>query len=86
MFTLMMIEIVLVVVIGLLIGLLAFVEYQNRIERAKFINALLAKNAQEMQGMDLADKTEIKTEVPNKKEEFVPLEDLSDEEFKKAVL
>ena len=81
-----MIEIVLVVVIGLLIGLLAFVEYQNRIERAKFINALLAKNAQEMQGMDLADKTEIKTEVPNKKEEFVPLEDLSDEEFKKAVL
>ena len=81
-----MIEIVLVVVIGLLIGLLAFVEYQNRIERAKFINALLAKNAQEMQGMDLAYKTEIKTEVPNKKEEFVPLEDLSDEEFKKAVL
>ena len=76
--------IVLCVVIALLLGVLAFVEYQNRLERQKFINALISKNATEMANLDLADKTEIKAEVP-KQPELIPMDDLSDKEFDKAV-
>lgn len=76
--------VVLCLVIASLIGVLAFVEYQNRLERAKFINALIAKNAYEAANLDMADKTEIKVEKP-KEPDLIPVDDLSDEEFKRAV-
>ena len=78
-------EIVLIGVIIFLCGLLGWKERESRLERAKLVNALLAKNAQEMATMDLADKTKIKTET-SKKPDMIPLEDLSDDEFKKAIL
>ena len=80
----MITEIVLVIVILILCGYLGWKEREARIERAKFINALLAKNAQEMVNLELADKTQIKTEIP-KPSEFVPPENLSQEDWEKAI-
>ena len=80
-----MIEIVLLIIIALLLAFIGWEKRESRLEISKLINALLAKNATEMANLDLADKTQIKAEVP-KKDEFVPMEDLSDEEFKKAIL
>lgn len=80
-----MTEFVLIAVILILCGLLGWERRESRLERAKLINALLAKNAQEQVQLDLADKTQIKAEAP-KKTDLVPLDDLSDKEFKEAVL
>jgi len=74
-----MIELILLAVIVVLCILLAFMEYQNRKERAKFLNALIAKNAQEMQGLEHSDKID-----PNKKSplpDLIPSENLTDEEW-----
>ena len=79
-----MIEIALLAVIGLLSGLLIWEKYEGRKERNKLVNALIAKNAQDMVNLDLADKTEIKAQVPDKPE-FVPLDDLTNEEFGKLI-
>mgnify|MGYP001592667823 CR=1 FL=1 len=75
------------ILLGVIIALLAFIgwkEREGRLEKNKLINALLAKNATEMVNMDLADKTEIKTEKP-KTDDLVPPENLNDEEWKEAV-
>ena len=80
----MITEIVLSIVILILCGLLGWKEREARIERAKFINALLAKNAQDMVNLDLADKTQIKAEVP-KQSDFVSPDNLSQEDWEKAI-
>ena len=72
-------EIILFAVIVVLCILLAFMEYQNRKERAKFLNAIIAKNAQEMQGLENNDKIN-----PNKNAsmpDLMPTENLTEEEF-----
>ena len=79
-----MTEIVLLAIIVLLCGLLGWKEREAWIERAKFINALLAKNAQEMVNLELAGKTQIKTEIP-KPSEFVPPESLSQKDWEEAI-
>ena len=81
-----MIEIVLIGVILILCGLLGWNQRESRLERNKLVNAILAKNAQEMANLDLADKTEIKVKPNNQESSYVPMENLSDEDFKKAVL
>ena len=78
-------ELVLIGVILLLCGLIGWKEREARLERSKFINALLAKNATEMVNLDLADKTQIKTEVPLKEPDFIPPENLSQEDWEKVV-
>lgn len=78
-------ELILIGVILILAGLLGWKEREARLERAKLINALIAKTAGEAASLDLADKTEIKAEVP-KPPDLVPVEDLSEDEFKKIVL
>jgi uncharacterized membrane protein len=84
----MTIETILLGVILILSGLLGWEKRESRLERAKLINALMAKNAQEMANLDLADKTEIKAEVPTKakESEFVAPENLSQEDWEKAAL
>lgn len=77
-------EAILLGVIIVLAGLLGWEKRENRLERSKLTNALLAKNAQEMVNLDLADKTQIKTEVP-KQSDFVPQENLSQEDWEKAI-
>mgnify|MGYP001592765409 FL=1 len=78
-------ELVLIGVILLLCGLIGWKEREARLERSKLINALLAKNATEMVNLDLADKTQIKTEVPSKEPDFIPPENLSQEDWEKVV-
>ena len=76
------------ILLGVIIALLAFIgwkERETRLEKNKLINALLAKNATDMVSMDLADKTEVKTEA-TKEPDFLPPESLDDEEWKKTVL
>jgi uncharacterized membrane protein len=51
----MTIETILLGVILILSGLLGWEKRESRLERAKLINALMAKNAQEMANLDLAD-------------------------------
>ena len=72
-----MTELVIVIV---LCGLMGWIEYNNRKERGKYLNALMSRTNQEFVNAELADKT--KVEVKSKKEdELVPLADLDDEEF-----
>ena len=80
----MSVELILLGVIIILCGLLGWEKRENRLEHAKLINALLAKNAQEMVNLDLADKTQIKTQVPVK-EDLVPEADLDQEEWEKVI-
>lgn len=81
-------EIVLLGIILILCGLLGWKEREARLERSKLINALLAKNAQEMVNLDMADKTQIKVEIPEtlKEPDFTPPENLSQEDWEKAVI
>ena len=75
---------ILVVVILALIGLIGWQEYQNRKERAKMLNAIMGKNAQEIASLDLADKTDIKAKTQTKSD-IVPLENLPEDEFEKII-
>lgn len=76
----------LIAVILILCLLIGWMEYNNRIERSKFINALIAKNSEEMVNMDLSDKTKVEVNVPKKQEDLIPLDSLSDEEFMEKVV
>ena len=78
-------ELVLIGVILLLCGLIGWKEREGRLERNKLINALLAKNATEMVNLDLADKTQIKAQVSEKEPDFIPPENLSQEDWEKVV-
>ena len=81
----MTIELILLGVILILCGLLGWEKRENRLEHSKLINALLAKNAQEMVNLDLADKTEIKTQDVVKKEDLIPERDLDQETWEKVI-
>ncbi len=77
-----------VAVIIALLALLGWEKYQNRLERNKFLNALLSKNANEMANLDMADKTKIEvkpTEPLAVPPDLIPESDLPDEEFDKFV-
>jgi predicted negative regulator of RcsB-dependent stress response len=75
-----MIELVIVA----LIGLIGWQEWNNRKERAKLMNAIVGKNAQEIATLDLADKTDIKAKTENKPD-IVPMDNLSEDDFDKII-
>ena len=70
------------------LGFLAFYVYLENKEKAKTINALIAKNSQEFLNHELSDKTEkIKVEPQlDLRADLQELSDLSDEDFDKRVL
>ena len=72
------------IVIVALIGLIGWQEYQNRKERAKLFNAILAKNNQEFKELELTDKTSIKVAPDEEVPDLVPTDQLTDEEWEKA--
>lgn len=78
-------EVILLLVIVGLGALLGWKEREGRLERNKLINALLAKNAQEMVNLDLVDKTEIKAQTPQQEPDFIPPENLSQKDWEKAI-
>jgi len=73
----------LVLVIIALVALIGWQEYNNRKERAKLVNAIIGKNAQEVASLDLADKTEITSKTV--KPDIIPMENMSDDEWEKAL-
>ena len=73
-----------VIVIVSLLVLLGWEKYQNRIERAKYLNAILGKNAHEIASLNLSDSTKIIADE-TKTESQRPVESLSDEEFTKQL-
>ena len=75
-----MIDLILLVVIAFLICLLGYSEHENRKERAKLLNSIIAKNAQELTNLTLADQTTIKPEI-NGQSDLMPMEQADDEKF-----
>ena len=81
-----MIEIVLIGVILLLCGLLGWNQREGRLERNKLVNALLAKNAQELRDLEFVEKV-----APSKpmdttgNSDFIPESELDDETLLKMV-
>ena len=72
-----------IIVIIALLALLGWKEYQSRLERAKYLNAILGKNAHEIVSLNLSDKPREKETQPE--EGPVAEHDLSDEEFEKVI-
>lgn len=78
-------EIVLGATILALLALLAYERYEGRRERAKLVNALMAKTTGEFRDLELTEKVR-PIETPKREEsEFMPESELSDEQFKKMI-
>lgn len=67
------------------VGLIWYVLNSQKEERAKMLNAIIAKDAQELATLELVDKEEPKKQ-PKTEEEMTPIENLSDDDFAKHVL
>lgn len=70
--------------LGLIIAFVFYVSETNK-EKAKLVNALIAKTPEQARDLNLADKvTPIKpiTQAPS---DIVPIDSLSDEEFDKHI-
>ena len=81
----MTVEMILGLVILAQFGLLTWQEYNNRKERAKFINALIAKSTVEFRDLELTEKVEpIKPSV-NKEPEFVHESEIPQAQFEELI-
>jgi nitrogen fixation-related uncharacterized protein len=80
-----MIEIALAIVAVAQSGLLWYVLNSQKEERNKLINAVLAKNAEELANLDVIDKIKPQKK-PKIDDAMIPVENLSDDDFKKYVL
>ena len=82
-----MIDIVLTFVIVCLLLVVSYLIHEQRLERAKYLNAILSKKPEDMVHMTLADQTKI--EVPKETEDplhdVVDFNEASDEEFNKYI-
>lgn len=79
-----MTELILFGVIVVLSALLCYRERENKLERSKLVNALLARNATELRDLEFVEKVKI----PDPKPVIDPLvstADMSDEEFDKFI-
>ena len=77
-------EIVLSIVVLALIGFIAWREREIRLERSKFINAILAKNANELRDLEFVDKVAPTTKIIEPPNELLESE-LDDESFMKIL-
>lgn len=83
-----MIEIIVIGILGitdlaLMAGFFLFTKEVSK-ERQKFINAIIAKNAREMQDLEFVQRVEPKVE--RTEPDLVSVESLTDEEWAKNVL
>lgn len=74
-------EILLFGVIVVLAALLGWQEYNGRKERAKMLNAIIAKTTEENINLTLADNTKTEVESPPLQPDLTPLDNLSNEEL-----
>ena len=80
-----MIEIALIIVALAQTGVLVYVLRSNKEERAKLVNALVSRNAQELAELQVVDKqkmSEPEPTIPN----LTPVEQLDDAEWEKYVI
>lgn len=78
-----MIEIVVIVILSALLG---WKEYSSRKERARLINALIAKNARELQELNFVDKVKPESEV-DLPPDLIPIDEMSadGDDFKRVI-
>ena len=81
-----MIEVVVIAILSILLG---WKEYSSRKEREKLINALIAKNAKELQELEFVEKlkpvrAEPEPEIPD---DLVPIDEMEAEskDFEKVI-
>ncbi len=80
-----MIDITLGLVIIALFALLAWEKHENKKERAKFINALIARTPEQYRDLELTEKVK-PIEPPIQKEpEFIPESEIPDEKFEELI-
>ena len=79
-----MTEIVLIIVIIVLCGLLGWEKRENKLERSKFINAILAKNASELANLEFVDKSKPEDTKPTE-DPLVATAQMDEEEFDKHI-
>lgn len=72
--------IALVLVIAILAFLLGWLDHNNRKERSKLINALIAQTPEQLRDLEFVDKVQPQP-VEQKPPDIVPMESLSEEEF-----
>ena len=80
-------EFILFLVIAVLCGLLGWVDYNNRKERQKLIQAIMSRSPQDFKDFELADK--ISFEAPKTSDipaEFQEVSELDDEDFEKHII
>lgn len=68
------------IIIAILVVFYLYVRETNK-ERAQMVNALIAKNAQEMRDMTMAQNIKVTAPAPSTPPDVVPLDSLSEEEF-----
>lgn len=80
-----MTELILGAIIIVLIAYHAFTTHQNNREKAKLINALIAKTSQDFINSEMTDKVKpLKPEV-EKKPEMTAVDQLDDDEWSEAI-
>ena len=83
----MITEIVLLIVIIALLVLLGYERYIAKEERSKLINAIKAKDAQELQGLNATDKMNITVGLTKPEaEDLTPINEMTDEEFQDKII
>ncbi len=76
-----MIEIVFgFIILGLLAAFILYVKESNA-EKAKLINALIAKSPEQFRDLNLADKVEPLKPEPQRPSDLVPVDQMTEEEF-----
>lgn len=82
-----MTEIALTIVILALLGFIYYDKLQTLKERSKLINAIIAKDAKELQELDFSEKVEPSQQKSvSVEDDLVSVSDLSDKDFDKHVL
>ena len=79
-----MIDIILVIVIAFLLGLLGFVLYEDRKERATLINSVIAKNTQELVNLKLADSTKVVAQKAEQSD-LIPTDEMTPDQFQTMI-
>lgn len=80
-----MMEIFIGIVIVLLFALLAWEKYENRKERVKWMNALIAKTTDQYRDLELTEKIKPITPPIPIESNFIPEGDIPDEKFKELL-
>ena len=81
----MIAEITLSLVIVALFALLAYEKHENKKERAKWINALIAKTPEQYRDLELTEKVKPIEPPVNSEPTLVPEADMTDKEFQEQI-